>query len=97
MQSLEYVNIFDLLKTKYNELNMGYSFDLLHLNSEGYLLCKDATIKYIENEYRSKNSRGNTKITTDWFMRIVEHTQLRALRLLKKMVKLILKLSICYY
>jgi len=45
--SLTYINLYDLFKTKDNELNMDYSFDGLHLNGKGYLVWKDAIINYI--------------------------------------------------
>ncbi len=47
--SLTYINLFDLFKTKDNELNMDLSFDGLHLNGQGYLIWKDAIINYVEN------------------------------------------------
>jgi lysophospholipase L1-like esterase len=46
--SLTYINLYDLFKTKDNELNMNFSFDGLHLNGDGYLLWKDAVINYIK-------------------------------------------------
>jgi lysophospholipase L1-like esterase len=46
--SLTYINLFDLFKTSENELNMEYSFDGLHLNGQGYVLWKEAVIKYVE-------------------------------------------------
>jgi lysophospholipase L1-like esterase len=46
--SLTYVNLFDLLKTNNNELNMDYSYDGLHINGKGYLIWKNEIIKYLE-------------------------------------------------
>jgi len=45
--SLIYVDLFDLLKTVNNELNMDFSFDGLHLNGNGYLIWKKAIIGYV--------------------------------------------------
>jgi lysophospholipase L1-like esterase len=45
--SLTYVNLFDLLKTDNNELNMEFSYDGLHINGKGYLIWKNAIIKYV--------------------------------------------------
>ena len=45
--SLTYINLYDLFKTKDNELNMDFSLDGLHLNGKGYLVWKDAIINYI--------------------------------------------------
>ena len=45
--SLTYVDLFDLLKTDNNELNMDFSFDGLHLNGNGYLIWKKAIIEYV--------------------------------------------------
>jgi lysophospholipase L1-like esterase len=46
--SLTYVNLFDLLKTDNNQLNMEFSFDGLHINGKGYLIWRDEIIKYID-------------------------------------------------
>jgi len=46
--SLTYVNLFDLLKTDNNELNMKFSYDGLHINGEGYLIWKNEIIKYVD-------------------------------------------------
>jgi lysophospholipase L1-like esterase len=47
--SLTYINLFDLLKTDNNELNMNYSFDGLHLNGNGYLIWKNAINEFVIN------------------------------------------------
>jgi lysophospholipase L1-like esterase len=46
--SLTYINLFDLLKTDNNELNMELSYDGLHINGKGYLIWKNEIIKYID-------------------------------------------------
>jgi|TARA_B110000908_G_C10123909_1_gene388924 lysophospholipase L1-like esterase len=46
--SLTYVNLFDLLKTNDNELNIKFSYDGLHINGKGYLIWKNEIIKYMD-------------------------------------------------
>ncbi|MEB2781486.1 GDSL-type esterase/lipase family protein [Algoriphagus sp. C2-6-M1] len=46
--SLTYVNLFDLLKTDNNELNMEFSNDGVHINGKGYLIWKNEIIKYVD-------------------------------------------------
>lgn len=45
---LTYVNLFDLLKTKENKLDMIYTFDGLHLNGKGYLIWKKEIEGYVK-------------------------------------------------
>ena len=47
--TINYINLFDLFKTGANDLNEDYSFDGLHLNGKGYLVWKDAILKFVED------------------------------------------------
>lgn len=47
--NLIYVNLFDLVKTKNNDLDTIYSFDGLHLNGKGYFVWKKSIEKYVNN------------------------------------------------
>lgn len=45
---LAYIDLFDIFKLGNNKLNPAYSIDGLHLNGKGYLVWKNAIIKYVE-------------------------------------------------
>ncbi|HQG77767.1 MAG TPA: GH92 family glycosyl hydrolase [Bacteroidales bacterium] len=45
---LTYIDLFNIFQTENHKLNPQYSIDGLHLNGRGYLLWKDAIIKYVE-------------------------------------------------
>lgn len=44
-----YINLFDLFKTEKNKLDINYTFDGVHLNSNGYLLWKSIIKDYVNN------------------------------------------------
>ncbi|HOW21738.1 MAG TPA: GDSL-type esterase/lipase family protein [Tenuifilaceae bacterium] len=46
--SLTYIDLFSLFKTDNNKLNPEYSLDGLHLNGKGYMVWKNAILKYVE-------------------------------------------------
>ena len=46
--NLTYINLFDLLKTKENNLDTIYTFDGLHVNGKGYLIWKKAIENYVK-------------------------------------------------
>jgi len=45
---LTYIDLFTLFKLGNNKINPEYSLDGLHLNGKGYLVWKDAILKYVE-------------------------------------------------
>lgn len=45
----EYINLFDLFKDDNNEMNMEFSIEGIHLNGKGYLLWKEAIVKYVKS------------------------------------------------
>jgi len=47
--NLIYVNLFDLVKNKNNELDTVYTHDGIHVNEKGYLIWKKAIENYVNN------------------------------------------------
>lgn len=45
---LVYIDLFTLFRLENDKLNPAYSIDGLHLNGKGYLVWKDAIIKYVK-------------------------------------------------
>ena len=47
-KALVYIDLFSLLEDENGKLNPKYTYDGLHVNGEGYLIWKQAILKYVE-------------------------------------------------